>query len=409
MAEKKHIFLVEDELYLRSTLELILRKAGFQVSSADDGREALRQLRELKEKAAAFDLLVTDIQMPGLSGIEIIDGLKKLELEIPSLVITGYGNKDTVIELMRKGCSEYLDKPFEPDEFLKRVNIVLEKENLKKAEKEKQARRMAEEKSKIERRSETYRESFEKLRIQVDQAVGAYRNLVEIDENSHKVPLSYHYQPFAELGGDFVDIKDTPTGCDILVADVAGHDMGASYHAVLAKVLFNENCRAGCSGLSFFHHLNRQLIEHGKNKRMVTALFIHLDLEKMKGEIVTAGHPPLIRIDPDIPQPEIIGANGNVLGIFADATFDRHEFTLRPGQRFCIYTDGIIDACRVDGPSGRKQKLQKNGLESLVKEYRSLPLKEMIGGIWHDVFLFCRSKPTDDMLLLGLEIPGARL
>jgi serine phosphatase RsbU (regulator of sigma subunit) len=407
MIEKKHIFLVEDELHLRLTLSLILRKAGFRVTAAEDGSKALKLLQELKIRSEKVDMLVTDIQVPGLTGIQIIDGIKKMDLEIPCLVITGYGSKDTVIELMRKGCSEYLDKPFEPEEFLKRVNIVLEKEEHRKAERDKQVKEFEDEKSEIKREVEAYKQNFEKLREQVDLAVGAYKNLVDIDEESLKIPISYHYKPFSELGGDFVDIRNSESGCDILVADVAGHDMGASYHAVLVKVLFDENCRLGCNGKSFFKHLNTQLIEHGKHKRMVTALFLRLDLRTMQGEIVTAGHPPLICVYPDNPEPELFDTKGNVLGIFSDAAFGYRQFEIVPGQRFFLYTDGITNACRVDGPTGKKQKLRGNGLDNLLQGYRSLSLKEVLHHVWQDVISFCRYKPTDDMLLLGVEIPGA--
>lgn len=405
MEDSKHIFLVEDELYLRQTLILILRNAGYRVTSAEDGSEAWSQLLNLKEKSEKVDLLVTDIQMPGLSGIDLIDELEKLNFKLPSLVITGYGDKETVIELMRRGCSEYIDKPFEPSEFLKRVKIVLEKEEQKKAESEKQVIRVEEEKSEINRKVETYRQHFEKLREQVDLAVGAYQDLVKINEDSYKVPVTYRFRPFAELGGDFVLIRDTETGCDFLVADVAGHDMGASYHAVLIKALFDENGRVSNDGHSFFRFLNTHLIEHGKHKRMVTAIYLRLNLKKMKGEIIAAAHPPLIRLKPNLSVPERLTTKGSVLGIFEDAAFDRRTFPIKSGDRLFLCTDGIPNACRVDGPTGVKMKLSGNGLENLVKKYLQLPLKEMIEHIWQDVFAFCRFKPQDDMLLLGIEIP----
>ena len=404
--KQKHIFLVEDEMYLRESLKLILRNAGYRVTTAKDGSDAQCQLSSLAKKTEDIDLLVTDIQMPGLSGIELMEELEKSNIRLPSLVITGYGDKNTVIELMRKGCSEYLDKPFEPPEFLKRVKLVLEKEELQKAEREKQVSLMEKEKNRISRKVETYKKDFERLREQVDLAVDAYQNLVEIREEEFRIPVVYRFKPFSELGGDFVDIKETETGCDILVADVAGHDMGASFHAVLVKALFDENYRIGSDGQTFFQLLNKQLIEHGKDKRMVTAIFLRLNLETMKGEIAAAAHPPIIRLTPDSSEPTRLGTRGSVLGIFNNAEFDYRTFNIKPGHRFFLYTDGIANTCRVDGPTGTKAKLSGNGLDYLLKKYRHLPLKDMTDHIWEDVFSFCRYKPQDDMVLLSIEIPG---
>ncbi len=129
MDKKKHIFLVEDELHLRYTLSLILRKSGFLVTSAEDGEKAFQMIEDIISQAGKIDMLVTDIQMPGMNGIEIIDKLRKKNIDLPCLVITGYSNKATMKELLSKGCADYLDKPFEPEEFIKQVNKVLEKKN----------------------------------------------------------------------------------------------------------------------------------------------------------------------------------------------------------------------------------------------------------------------------------------
>jgi len=409
---QKHIFLVEDEMYLRESLKLILRNAGYRVTAAEDGSKAWNSLSILDKKSEKVDLLVTDIQMPGLTGLELIDELERFDIKLPSLVITGYGDKKTVIELMRKGCSEYLDKPFEPPEFLKRVKTVLEKEELKKAEREKQLSLIEEEKYQINRKVETYKQHFEKLREQVDLAMSAYQSLVETGEDKYNIPIAYRFKPFSEMGGDFVDIKNTETGCDILVADVSGHDMGASFHAVLVKTLFDENYRIGSDGQFFFQLLNKQLIEHGqgklKQKRILTAVFLRLNLKTMKGEIAAAAHPPIIRLTPAHPLPDRLYTRGSVLGIFEDAEFDYRTFNIEPGHRFFLYTDGITDACRVHGPTGIKKKLSGDGLDGLLKKYRHLHLKEMTGHIWQEVFSFCQHKPQDDMLLLGVEIPGGK-
>jgi DNA-binding response OmpR family regulator len=127
MIEKEHIFLVEDELHLRQTLTLIMRDEGYRVTSAEDGSSALAQLLNLKKKSETVDLLVTDIQMPDMSGIKLIDVLEKENIKLPILVISGHRDEGLIVELRHRGCSEFLDKPFEPSEFLDRVGIMLEK------------------------------------------------------------------------------------------------------------------------------------------------------------------------------------------------------------------------------------------------------------------------------------------
>ena len=124
---QKHIVLAEDEAPARTTLTLVLGKAGYKVTAVTNGTEAFDFLVSTVQNQETVDLLVTDIQMPGLTGIELIDELKKDNIEIPVLVITGFGDIERTSQLMRKGCNDFLEKPFETGEVLNRVEEVLEK------------------------------------------------------------------------------------------------------------------------------------------------------------------------------------------------------------------------------------------------------------------------------------------
>jgi sigma-B regulation protein RsbU (phosphoserine phosphatase) len=117
----KHILLAEDEEQTRTTFAMILRKASYTVTTAVDGSDALSQLMVLQKGDTPVDLLITDIKMQGLSGVQLIEQLAKLDIKVPILAITGYGDKELVIELMRLGCKEYVEKPFEAVELLERV------------------------------------------------------------------------------------------------------------------------------------------------------------------------------------------------------------------------------------------------------------------------------------------------
>lgn len=190
------------------------------------------------------------------------------------------------------------------------------------------------------------------------------------------------------------------------MADVAGHDMGASYHTVLIKAFFDENCRTGNHGDSFFRLLNKQLLENGKNERMVTALFLRLNLETMHGEVLSAGHPPLIKLLKKLPGISRIATCGDVLGIHDSVSFDSQRFSFAPGDRFFLHTDGLTNAYRLNTHTGKKEKLGRNGLDHLIKKQDQPSLKNMVRNIAKGISEFHGYKFNDDMLLVGVEIPA---
>lgn len=116
------ILIAEDEKHIRLALYLLLRQEGYEVEMAADGGEALRRLS--RSDAPPFQLLITDIQMPELDGLELIDRLQSQRIAIPVIVITGYGNRDVASRAGTR-CAAYLDKPFQPAEILRRVADVL--------------------------------------------------------------------------------------------------------------------------------------------------------------------------------------------------------------------------------------------------------------------------------------------
>ncbi len=399
----KHILLAEDEEQVRYSLTAILKKAGYNVTAAGNGREALEKITQLKADSDLPDLLLTDIKMPEMSGIELMDALEKQGIPVPVFAITGYGDKETVVELLRRGCRDYIDKPFDPKELLGRLPRIFDSliKETEKAEAENE--RFFQEKTDLSRQMDAYIRNFEMLRKQMDSAVGAYRNLTRIRQSGYKVRMAYHHQALSELGGDFADIRDMPSGTDILLADVAGHDMGASFHTVMIKAFFDENCRTGNDGKSFFRLLNRQLLENGRNERMVTAIFLRLNLKEMTGEVVSAGHPPCLRLAKETSFPDTLMTAGDVLGIYDEVVFADCKFGLYPGDRFFLHTDGLTDAYRMSRSSMKRRKLEIQGLRLLIKQCHKLPLEEMIGHIAKSVTA-CY-KFNDDVLLLGAEIP----
>lgn len=109
------ILVVDDEMTMRDALELTLSRMGFQVETAQDGKQAADLLAPGK-----FRLLVTDVKMPRMSGIDLLKTARETCPEMPVLVITGYGTITNAVEAMKNGAADYIVKPF-PAEVLERA------------------------------------------------------------------------------------------------------------------------------------------------------------------------------------------------------------------------------------------------------------------------------------------------
>ena len=124
---KEHILVVDDEQNMRNTLAFILETADYHVTTAAEGRAALEEILAAREGDRPVDLLITDMRLPGLTGLQLIDELNYLKIRIPVLVITAYGDRSLLLELERTGCGDYLDKPFDYKELVRRVDSLMEK------------------------------------------------------------------------------------------------------------------------------------------------------------------------------------------------------------------------------------------------------------------------------------------
>ncbi|MFA5515004.1 MAG: sigma-54 dependent transcriptional regulator [Desulfuromonadales bacterium] len=115
------MMVIDDDAVIREGLRRIFSAKGYAVEIFDSGYPAVERLRE-KE----FDLVVTDLKMPGLNGIEVVKRIKSLQPEVPILIITGYATVDTAVDAMKSGAVDYIAKPFTPDDICNKVQKALE-------------------------------------------------------------------------------------------------------------------------------------------------------------------------------------------------------------------------------------------------------------------------------------------
>ena len=105
---KTHVLVVDDEELYRNALERILGRAGHQVHTARNASEALGIV-----SSEPIDLVLCDVKMPGINGIELVRQLREVEPDLPSIVVTGYGSAESSVDALRAGAFWYLEKPFE--------------------------------------------------------------------------------------------------------------------------------------------------------------------------------------------------------------------------------------------------------------------------------------------------------
>src|SRR5882672_9909908 len=122
----KHLLLVEDEVALREAIGEQLTDRGYHVEQAGSGEAALERLADF-----AFDIIVTDLRLPGIDGSAVVDAAVERYPDIVAIVVTGYGTVKDAVEAIKRGAADFVSKPFQIDELLHVLDAALEQRRLK--------------------------------------------------------------------------------------------------------------------------------------------------------------------------------------------------------------------------------------------------------------------------------------
>ncbi|MEW5802796.1 MAG: response regulator [bacterium] len=116
----KRVLVVDDEQNSREGLSKILTKEGYVVHTAENGKKALLEAENNK-----FDLIITDLRMPEMDGIEVLEKLRKKNKDIGVVIVTAYGEVNSYLKAMNLGAFEYLNKPIHLEELRRVINKAL--------------------------------------------------------------------------------------------------------------------------------------------------------------------------------------------------------------------------------------------------------------------------------------------
>jgi len=373
MIENKRllILVVDDNPLNLKLLETTLSKDGYQVVSVGNGPDARKVAVDEKP-----DLILLDIKMPKEDGFNVIKKLKESSATstIPVIFLTGVSDIDTKLFGFELGAVDYITKPFHPREVLARVSLHL--------------------KLSIATNS-LIASQAQKLR----QITEAQTSMLTTPEMHPQARFGVYFLALNEAGGDFYDVL--PISDDIFgyfVGDFSGHDIKTSYLTLSVKALLKQNSAFVYQAHESMKMINDVLVEILPEGKYLTACYARLNRKANQMTIINAGHPPVIFVPSD-GKADSIEMGGDIMGIFKEVYFGQYNIEVKSGDRFYIYSDGLIESFRenVTWPIGSDE------LIAACEDVRYIPVHDAPGKIVN-MLLKNNSKMQDDIVIIGIEV-----
>jgi PAS domain S-box-containing protein len=398
------ILLAEDSRTTRSMIRAGLERAGYEVREAQDGLEAWELFTQAPHNRR-FDLLLTDVEMPRVDGLELIQLVRKEDPALPVGVITANEDKETVKAALNLGVNDFLNKPFERADLLTCVEKLLTVHS-----------------SRLDA----------KRSLETAQAVRlAQRSMVAAPEQG--VPLYTLYEPLSDAGGDVFRCFKCADGSILFVlADVAGHSVLSSYAVasflgmlstyvgeciklmVLAPGGESGEAALPCSlhGCGWYGHRPCDPLPHLASKLnhgIHGGPFAEVPVCTLLGlwtpatgrlQLLNAGIPHGLHCRRAQGDTRPVVLNGTPLGVFPEADMEGAELQLEPGDRFLFGTDGFFEVMSPD------RMAFQDLAGGLWQEQAESPLDHALSGICEAARSHGGGVIADDLLVVGFEQPA---
>jgi serine phosphatase RsbU (regulator of sigma subunit) len=209
-----------------------------------------------------------------------------------------------------------------------------------------------------------------------------------------------HYAPLDPLGGDYYDFAlPDENHLGILIADASGHSIPAALVAIMARFAFAAAAKNTVKPSEVLSVMNRRL-QGLTGERFVTAFYGVLDRKNREFRFANAGHPPPLRYQPAREALEPLAVNGMMLGILPDTRYEERGILLEPGDRLCLYTDGVIE-CR----NPADERFGQERLEAFFRQAGSLGAAATVQGLVQRLSEFRQDRAAgDDTTVLIAEV-----
>ena len=231
-----NILIIDDEKAIRKTLSEILSYEGYKIEEASDGEEGLKKFRE-----KSYDVVLCDIKMPRLDGIEFLDKAREANPDIPVIMISGHGTIETAVEAVKKGAYDYISKPPDLNRLLITIRNAKDKTNLV-AETKVLKRKV----SKVE---EMIGESgpIQKIKETIDKVAPTEARILITGENGvgKELVARWVHEKSNRASGPLVEVNCAAIPSELIESELFGHEKGSFTSAVKQRIGKFEQAHSG--------------------------------------------------------------------------------------------------------------------------------------------------------------------
>lgn len=402
-----HLLIVEDAADSRELMALFLRRQGYTVDTAEDGRAALARIDE-----RPYDAVLLDVMMPGIDGVEVLRTIRRTRPahDLPVIMVTAVGESAHIVTALTDGANDYVTKPLDMPVVLARVRTQL---SLKRAVE--QIRRLE---RGLEQRNCELQLANARMRSDLEAAAKVQASLLPArgpDVAGYR--FAWLFNPSAALAGDILNVfRLDPRRVGLYVLDVAGHGVAAALLSVTvsrflspapdsSSILWRQSEGSGAGHYELeppervAQRLSQRFPFDTVTEQFFTLLYGTLDVESHRLNYVSAGHPNLLHLPAgDATAPRILAACGLPIGV-ADEPYDACSIDLAPGDRLYIHTDGVTEAMSPSGDLFGQDRM----LDALAAA-RHLPLEAGLERLCDEIDRWTNgAAPTDDQTVLAVE------
>lgn len=355
--ENPLILTIDDEEAIRKLVRRLLERKGYRVVEGSDGREGLKVFREKHP-----DLVLTDLGMPGMGGLDVLSELKQISPDTPAIIVSGTGNMNDAIQAVRLGAWDYLEKPIsEPEILYHTLEKNLEQSRLIKQNKEFQLK---------------LKNQLEQIREDEEAGKKVQSNLMPNARwSSGPYTFTQEILPSLYLSGDFVDFFEiSPTHVGFYIADVSGHGVSSALITVLLKSFMAKHLDA-ChlkqettmlDPATLLAQLNDELLREDLEKHL-TLFYAVLNPEENSIIYCNAGQFPFPLLDLG-DRVERLEKTNLPIGLFRFAEYQNTQQSLPESFRLNIFSDGILEVLEQADLEEKLSYLETHRSEREVRE-----------------------------------------